>query len=165
MSIVPAGSHREPMVSVHASEGSLEAGVPSSPPKARSDAGWQMSVRPLSRHYKLNVAPFRILSGSTRSPLWMMWPRLGGSGGGGGDFAYRIPPARAPEDEQRGSSRAWAHDLQVRLLLTDLQPAQQAAAVVTRLGGAACVGAEHRPSRNTDRWSLGRSAVGSDHLH
>ena len=61
----------------------------------------------------------------------------GGGGGGGGGFTYRIPLARAPETEQHYSFRAWCQDLQLWLLLTDLQPAQQAAAIVMRLGGAA----------------------------
>ena len=65
-----------------------------------------------------------------------MLPRLGGSHGGG-DFTYRIPPAWAPENEQHYSFRAWVQDLQLWLMLTDLQPAQQAVAVVMRLGGAA----------------------------
>ena len=65
-------------------------------------------------------------------------PRCGGGGGGGGgDFTYRIPPAWAPENEQHYSFRDWCQDLQLWLMLTDLQPAQQAAAIVMRLGGAA----------------------------
>ena len=65
-------------------------------------------------------------------------PRFGGGGGGGGgDFIYRIPPAWVPENEQRYSLRAWCQDLQLWLLLTDLQPAQQASAIVMRLAGAA----------------------------
>ena len=50
-----------------------------------------------------------------------MLPRFGGSHGGG-DFAYRIPLAWAPENEQHYSCPAWAQDLQLRLMLTDLQP-------------------------------------------
>ena len=65
-----------------------------------------------------------------------MLPRLGGSHGGG-DFNYRIPPAWAPENEQQKRLRAWAQDLQLWLMLTDLQPVQQVVAVVMRLGGAA----------------------------
>ena len=66
-----------------------------------------------------------------------MRPRFGGEGGAGGDFTYRIPPAWAPEKEQHYSFRAWAHDIQLWLMLPDLQLAQQAAAIVMRLGGAA----------------------------
>ena len=66
-----------------------------------------------------------------------MVPRLGGQGSGGGDFTYRVPPSWSPENEQHYSFRAWCQDLQLWLMLTDLQPAQQAAAIVMRLGGSA----------------------------
>ena len=56
-----------------------------------------------------------------------MLARLGGSGGGGGDLAYRIPLAWAPGKEQRYSFRAWAPYLHVWLMLMDAQLAQQAA--------------------------------------
>ena len=65
------------------------------------------------------------------APVWR------GGGGGGGDFARRIPPTWAPENEQHYSFRAWCQAIQLWLMLTDLQPAQQAAAIVMRLGGAA----------------------------
>jgi hypothetical protein len=103
-----------------------------------SEAGRPKSIPPLARYWKLNVLGLLLLIGSMCSPLWMMIPRIGGGGGGGGgDFTYRIPPAWAPENEQHYSFRAWCQDLQLWLLLTDLQPAQQAAAIVMRLGGAA----------------------------
>jgi hypothetical protein len=108
-------------------------GLPSS-----SVAGRPKSIPPLARYWKLNVLGLLLLLGSMCSPLWMMMPRIGGGGGGGGgDFTYRIPPAWAPENEQHYSFRARCQDIPLWLMLTDLQPAQQAAAIVMRLGGAA----------------------------
>ena len=53
------------------------------------------------------------------------------------DFNYRIPPYWTPEFEQNYSFRAYMTDISSWILLTDLQPHQQAAAIVMRLGGAA----------------------------
>ena len=53
------------------------------------------------------------------------------------DFNYRIPPYWTPEFEQNYSFRAYMTDISIWILLTDLQPHQQAAAIVMRLGGAA----------------------------
>ncbi len=52
-------------------------------------------------------------------------------------FNYRIAPRWNPEQEQQYSFRAYTTDLMLWTLLTDLQPHQQAAAVVMRLGGSA----------------------------
>ena len=54
-----------------------------------------------------------------------------------GDSAYRTPPYWSPENEEGYSFRAWTQDLQMWMLFTDLQPHQQAAALVLRVGGAA----------------------------
>ena len=54
-----------------------------------------------------------------------------------GNFNYRIPPAWSPENENTYSFRAFMTDLSMWLLLTDLQPRQQCAAIIMRLGGAA----------------------------
>ena len=67
-----------------------------------------------------------------------MLPRfVGGGGAGAGHFTFRVPPAWAPENEHHYSFRSWCQDLQLWLMLIDLQPAQQAAAIVMILGGAA----------------------------
>ena len=63
-----------------------------------------------------------------------MVPRLSGSTR---DFNYRVPPEWTPENEQQYSYRAYMTDLSIWCLLTDLQPHQQAAAIVSRLGGTA----------------------------
>ena len=54
-----------------------------------------------------------------------------------GDSNYRTPPYWSPEGEESYSFRAWVQDLQMWMMLTDLQPHQQAAAIVLRLGGSA----------------------------
>ena len=59
--------------------------------------------------------------------------------GGGGDFIYRTSPAWAPENEPHYSFRTWIQDLQLLLKLAYLQPPQQSAAIVMRLGGVARV--------------------------
>ena len=63
------------------------------------------------------------------------------AGGGptlvGRDFNYRIPPAWSPEIESQYSFRAYMTDISLWVLLTDLLPHQQCAAIIMRLGGAA----------------------------
>ena len=53
------------------------------------------------------------------------------------DFNYRIPPAWSPDMEHTYSFRAYMTDISIWVMLTDLLPHQQAAAIVMRLGGAA----------------------------
>ncbi len=55
----------------------------------------------------------------------------------GHNFNYRIPPAWSPEQEQTYSFRAYMTDISLWIMLTDLQPHQQCAAIILRLGGAA----------------------------
>ena len=50
---------------------------------------------------------------------------------------YRIPPAWTPENENSYSFRAYMTDMSLWILFTDLQPHQQCAAIIMRLGGAA----------------------------
>ena len=72
----------------------------------------------------------------------------GGQGRGGNgnpslsssSFNYRVPPAWGPECERHNPPyrfRAWETDVRLWSTLTDLEPAQQAAAVVMRLSGQA----------------------------
>ena len=56
---------------------------------------------------------------------------------GNRDFNYRIPPAWSPESEATYSFRAYMTDMSIWIMLTDLQPHQQCAAIIMRLGGAA----------------------------
>ena len=68
----------------------------------------------------------------------MMAPGAGGLTLGGRDnFNYRIPPAWPPENENHYSFRAYMTDISLWIMLTDLQPHQQCAAIIMRLGGAA----------------------------
>ena len=70
--------------------------------------------------------------------LMVMVPGSSSGGGGGSrDFNYRIPPAWSPEMEHQYSFRAYMTDISQWIILTDLQPHQQCAALIMRLGGAA----------------------------
>ena len=60
-----------------------------------------------------------------------------GSGSGSRDFNYRIPPAWSPENDTSYTFRAYMTDMSLWIMLTDLQPYQQAAAIVMKLGGTA----------------------------
>ena len=53
------------------------------------------------------------------------------------DFNYRVPPAWSPENDTSYSFRAFITDVSLWIMLTDLQPHQQCAAIITRLGGSA----------------------------
>ena len=53
------------------------------------------------------------------------------------NFTHRVPPMWSPETETQYSFRSYMTDLSLWIMLTDLQPQQQASAIVMRLGGAA----------------------------
>ena len=55
----------------------------------------------------------------------------------GNDFNYRIPPSWGPEDEHHYSFRAWMTDISLWVMITDLLPHQQCAAIIMRLRGQA----------------------------
>ena len=52
------------------------------------------------------------------------------------DINYRVPPAWSPENGTSCSFPAFITDVSLWIMLTDLQPHQQWAAIITRLGGA-----------------------------
>ena len=52
------------------------------------------------------------------------------------EINYRIPPSWSPENEGTYSFRSYLTDIPIWIMLTDLQPHQQCAAIVMRLGGA-----------------------------
>ena len=53
------------------------------------------------------------------------------------NFNYRIPPSWSPENDQHYSFRAFMTDISLWIMLTDLQPHEQCAAIIMRLGGGA----------------------------
>ena len=63
-------------------------------------------------------------------------------GGGGGGFTNRAPPSWGPGD--RKTFRQWAHQLSRWCILTDLDPARQAAAVSLQLRGSAATYVQER---------------------
>ena len=65
-----------------------------------------------------------------------MMPGLGG-GSSTENFNYRIPPAWSPENDNNYSFRAYMTDISLWVMLTDLAPHQQCAAIIMRLGGQA----------------------------
>ena len=67
--------------------------------------------------------------------LMMMMP--GAAAGPGSNFNYRIPPSWSPENDQSYSFRAFMTDISLWIMLTDLHPHQQCAAIIMRLGGSA----------------------------
>ena len=53
------------------------------------------------------------------------------------DFNYRVLRSWSFENDSGCSFRAFVEDISLWVMLTDLQPHQQCAAIITRLGGAA----------------------------
>ena len=53
------------------------------------------------------------------------------------DFNNRVPPGWSPEQEGTYSFRAYLTDITIWMMMTDLQPHQQCASIIARLGGAA----------------------------
>ena len=64
------------------------------------------------------------------------------------NFTHRVPPMWSPETETQYSFRSYMTDLSLWIMLTDLQPPQQASAIVMRLGGAARDMARLIPPKN-----------------
>ncbi len=62
---------------------------------------------------------------------------LAGGGAGRDNFNYRIPPSWSPENDNQYSFRAYMTDISLWVMLTDLQPHQQCAAITMRLAGSA----------------------------
>ena len=62
-----------------------------------------------------------------------MMPGLGG-GSRTENFNYRIPPAWSPENDSNYSFQAYMTDISLWVMLTDLAPNQQCAAIIMRLG-------------------------------
>ena len=91
-----------------------------------------------------NTLQYLLITGSviiTVLTLMQMMPgprgQQGGLGGNSRDYQYRIPPAWSPENEHQYPFRSYMTDVSLWMVLTDLQPHQQCAAIVARLGGAA----------------------------
>ena len=115
------------------------AAVPSTPTTVYQPYVSQPSRPPLGSSVMQRVLKY-CLPASLIFVLMMMMPAVGmphGGGGGARDFNYRIPPAWSPEQEHVYSFRAYMTDISQWIMLTDLQPHQQAAALVMRLGGSA----------------------------
>ena len=105
--------------------------LPSLPTPGRNPAAMTIGKKLYRHNFKL---PALIVV----SLLVHMMPQLGAGGGGGEqNFNYRIPPKWAPEADQTYSFRAYMTDIPLWIMLTDLQPHQQCAAIIMRLGGGA----------------------------
>ena len=83
----------------------------------------------------LVVNPF-ILGAVLISILASMMPQMT-SGSDRNNFNYRIPPSWPPENDHQYSFRAFMTDITLWVMMTDLQPHQQAAAIIMCLGGSA----------------------------
>ena len=59
------------------------------------------------------------------------------AGGQQANFMHRIPPAWSPDNDRNYSFRSYMTDISLWVMLTDLAPHQQAAAIIMRLGGQA----------------------------
>ena len=64
-------------------------------------------------------------------------PQFTAGGAANRDFNYRIPAAWNPENENSYALRAYMADVAIWIMLTDLQPHHQCAAIAMRRGGAA----------------------------
>ena len=90
------------------------------------------------RHFVMTVLLLAILSvlGCMMAPG--AGPRTRSSASNGFEhFNFRIPPGWSPEQESSYSFRAYMTDISMWIMLTDLQPYQQCAAIIMLLGGAA----------------------------
>ena len=119
----------------------LDENLPSLSPPAHS--GVTRASRRLSSPHAGDVSALILAVGCIMVMFYLisMMPAGGGGGGGGGngprDFNYRIPPSWSPEHDHSYSFRAYMTDIALWVMLTDLQPHQQCAAIIMRLGGAA----------------------------
>ena len=107
-------------------------------PKATKSNDTQLSRPPLGHHHVQRVLkycmPMAVVFVLT---LMMTAGTLSLIGGGSRDFNHRIPPSWSPENEHNYSFRAYMTNISQWVMLTDLQPHQQCAALIMRLGGSA----------------------------
>ena len=95
----------------------------------------KLTERGLPERDTIAVALAAVLAAVGASAVCMMMPA--GGGGGHRETTHRVPPTWSPENDQTYSFRAYMTDISLWIMLTDLQPHQQCAAIVTRLGGSA----------------------------
>ncbi len=91
-----------------------------------------------------------------------------GGGAGRDNFNYRIPPSWSPENDSHYSFRAYMTDISLWVMLTDLQPHQQCAAITMRLAGSARSPRDgtYDHTAGDDVWRRKeRSRHGPRHLH
>ena len=84
---------------------------------------------------KLKNLQVYILAFLSLTIVMLMMP--GAAAGPGSNFNYRIPPSWSLENDQQYSFRAFMTDISLWIMLTDLHPHQQCAAIIMRLGGSA----------------------------
>ena len=113
----------------------------SSPAGARKGDSSTNSPRVAATHLAFRVRQLmQLLTGicalSSTFIICHMMPTPGGQPSQDGT-SYRVPPRWSPEIERSYSFRNYMNDLVLWIMLTDLQPHQQAAAIILRLGGTA----------------------------
>ena len=81
----------------------------------------------------LDDALYTMLGFMMASMLWHMMPNYHNPA----EASARVPPRWSPELEATYSFRTYAQDTLIWCITTDMQPAQQCAAIIQRLGGAA----------------------------
>ncbi len=106
----------------------------------RLKSGTQIETNHYSEEYHRMITTLTFMSmllGAVAliSILAHMVPAGGGSGRD--NFNYRIPPSWSPENDNHYSFRAYMTDISLWVMLTDLQPHQQCAAITMRLAGSA----------------------------
>ena len=155
--------HPGPMEPVRVSEQSQEVGRTSNSPKARSDAGWQMNLPPLRRHWKLNVVcclfwwhacATTLVDAGTPRRQWRRWRRLGVS-----HSTCMGPRERvALQFSCMGPRPTCVVDAYGCATST-------AGRVVMRLGGAVRELVRSIAQDTSTGWNCERGATGSDRLH
>ena len=90
-------------------------------------------TKPIINYHKLGKLNHLVVMGMLVAILIHMMPQMGNDR----NFNYRIPPSWSPENDQSYSFRAFMTDISLWIMLTDLQPHQQCAAIIMRLGGGA----------------------------
>ena len=120
-----------------AASGRTLAGVHTETPLLQRDLPEQAAGRDSTASGKLSTLLTAALAAAVVSDLLCMMPAGGGGNGNRRETTYRVPPSWSPETDRSYSLRSYMTEIAIWVMLTDLQPHQQCAAIITRLGGAA----------------------------
>ena len=90
--------------------------------------------QPIPIYKKMSQSAHKLIGIALAAILMFMMPEMSADRN---NLNCRIPPSWSPENDQHDSFRAHMTDISLCIMLIDLHPHQQCAAIIMRLGGSA----------------------------